>query len=724
MPHGLRPTSCWCLSVQPGKRRGTRTAAAKPPLGLSGEVTWLKGAGPAVAARLKGLGIERVLDLLLHLPLRYEDRRAVTPLSQLRTGDDALVRGRILASELRYGPRRSLRVVIEDDANPGGVGGGALLLRFFHFSEAQQQGMAAGRWLQAYGSVRAGPQGVEMVHPEYRLADSAAALETEAGWVAVYRLAAGLGQTRLRGLVARALELAISDPVFARPLPGMSGPSTLAALRLLHLPLAGIDANALLDAAHPARQCLIEEELLAHQLAMRQIRAQARKRHAPPIPDVERAAHRLQEHLPFALTGAQRRAIADVAQDLATDKPMLRLLQGDVGCGKTLVAVAAMLGCAEAGLQAVLMAPTELLAEQHARTLSRWMKPLNQPVGLLSGKLTPAQKKAALKAAADGDIRIWIGTHALFQTEVDFARLALVVVDEQHRFGVGQRLALRDKAAGDSAVAHQLIMSATPIPRTLAQTLYADLDVSIIDELPPGRTPVTTVAMSQKRREDVLMRVGEACREGRQAYWVCTLIEESDPLQAQAAEDTYAQLRDELPGLHIGLVHGRLKPAEKETQMRAFADGRTQVLVATTVIEVGVDVPNASIMVIDNAERLGLAQLHQLRGRVGRGAKLSQCVLMYRPPLSEAARSRLEVLRSTHDGFRIAEHDLALRGPGELLGRRQTGLVGLKIADPLRDAKLIPALQRRADEWLRREPALARQLIERWVGDSHRYAGV
>jgi len=718
------------LSVQPGKRRGVRATAAKPSLGLSGDVTWLKGAGPVVAAQLKGLGIERVVDLLLHLPLRYEDRRAVTPLSQLRAGDDALVRGRILASELRYGPRRSLRVVIEDDANPSGVGG-ALLLRFFHFSEAQQQGMAAGRWLQAYGSARAGTQGVEMVHPEYRLADSAAALETEAGWVAVYRLAAGLGQTRLRSLVARALRLAISDPVFARPLPGMSGPATLAALRLLHLPPAGIDANTLLDAAHPARQCLIEEELLAHQLAMRQTRAQARKRHAPPVPDVEGAAHRLQEHLPFALTGAQRRAIADVAQDLATDKPMLRLLQGDVGCGKTLVAVAAMLGCAEAGLQAVLMAPTELLAEQHARTLSRWMKPLDQPVGLLSGKLKSAQRKAALKAAVDGDIRIWIGTHALFQAEVDFARLALVVVDEQHRFGVGQRLALRDKAnkgtrkgAVDGAAAHQLIMSATPIPRTLAQTLYADLDISIIDELPPGRTPVTTVAMSQNRREDVLMRIGEVCREGRQAYWVCTLIEESDQLQAQAAEDTYAQLRDELPGLHIGLVHGRLKSAEKEAQMRAFAAGRTQVLVATTVIEVGVDVPNASIMVIDNAERLGLAQLHQLRGRVGRGAKLSQCVLMYRPPLLEAARSRLEVLRSTHDGFRIAEHDLALRGPGELLGRRQTGLVGLKIADPLRDARLIPVLQRRADEWLRREPALARQLIERWVGDSHRYVGV
>lgn len=718
---------CSCLSNPPGKRRGARSAAAKPPLGpslgLAGEVTWLKGAGPAVAAKLKGLGIERVVDLLLHLPLRYEDRRTVAPLSQLRAGDDALVRGRVVASELRYGRRRSLRVVIEDDAAGGSVGGAALLLRFFHFSEAQQQGLAQGRWLQAYGSVRAGAQGLEMVHPEYRVADSPEALDTGAGWMAVYPLAAGLGQARLRSLVARALELAVSDPAFARPLPGMAEPTTLAALRLLHLPPANVDATALLDAAHPVRQRLIEEELLAHQLAMRQTRAQARKRHAPPVPGVERAAHRLQEHLPFALTGAQRRAIADVAHDLAAGKPMLRLLQGDVGCGKTLVAVTAMLGCAQAGLQAVLMAPTELLAEQHSRTLGRWMEPLDQPVGLLSGKLKPAQKKAALKAASGGDIRIWIGTHALFQNDVDFARLALVVVDEQHRFGVGQRLALRDKAAGGGA-AHQLIMSATPIPRTLAQTLYADLDVSIIDELPPGRTPVTTVAMSQSRRDDVLTRIGEVCRVGRQAYWVCTLIEESDQLQAQAAEDTYAQLRDELPGLHIGLVHGRLKPAEKEAQMRAFAEGRTQVLVATTVIEVGVDVPNASIMVIDNAERLGLAQLHQLRGRVGRGAKLSQCVLMYRPPLSEAARSRLEVLRSTHDGFRIAEHDLALRGPGELLGRRQTGLVGLKIADPLRDAKLIPALQRRADEWLRREPALARQLIERWVGDSHRYAQV
>jgi ATP-dependent DNA helicase RecG len=435
------------------------------------------------------------------------------------------------------------------------------------------------------------------------------------------------------------------------------------------------------------------------------------------------ASAKLQEKLPFALTGAQRRVIGEIAHDLASGKPMLRLVQGDVGCGKTVVAATAMLGCAQAGLQSVLMAPTELLAEQHAHNLAGMLGAMGIRVGMLSGKMKKSERDEALRLAASGDIKAWIGTHAVFQSEVRFAKLGLVVVDEQHRFGVGQRLALRDKGPR-GVVPHQLIMSATPIPRTLAQTLYADLDVSIIDELPPGRTPVQTVALSNERRAEVLARIGEACQAGRQAYWVCTLIEESDQLQAQAAEETYRQLRAELPQLKVGLVHGRLKPQEKEAQMRAFQNGITQLLVATTVIEVGVDVPNASIMIIDNAERLGLAQLHQLRGRVGRGSTASQCVLMYQPPLGEGGKARLEVMRTTHDGFKIAQHDLELRGPGELLGRRQTGLVGLKIADPVRDAAQIPALQKLADQWLGKSPAEAKRLIARWVGDAEKYAQV
>lgn len=402
---------------------------------------------------------------------------------------------------------------------------------------------------------------------------------------------------------------------------------------------------------------------------------------------------------------------------------MLRLLQGDVGCGKTSVVAAVMLACAEAGLQAAMMVPTELLAEQHARTLRGIMAPFNQSVGLLSGKLAPAERKSALAAAATGATLIWVGTHALIQSDVSFACLALVVIDEQHRFGVGQRLALHDKARLGRAT-HQLIMSATPIPRSLAQTIYADLDISVIDEMPPGRRPVTTVAMSQSRRRDVLRRIGQVCQDGRQAYWVCTLVDESDQLEAQAAEETYAQLCGELPQLRIGLVHGRMKASEKDAQLQALVEGRIQVLVATTVIEVGVDVPNASIMVIDNAERLGLAQLHQLRGRVGRGSRISQCLLMYRPPLSSQARSRLGIIRHTHDGFKIAEHDLTLRGPGDLLGRRQTGIAEMRVADPLRDALLIPALQKRADQWLRREPDLTRRLISRWVGSGENYGSV
>ncbi len=701
------------MSKAPAFRGRTGT---KPPVTLATDVTYLKGGGPQAASALRTLGIERAGELLFHLPNRYEDRRRIVPLNELKPGEEALVRGKVVGADVRFGgPRRNLRVAIDD-------GAGGLLLRFFHFNEAQKQALAENRWVRAYGTVRAGANGLEMVHPEYRVADDPALLPPESRLTPVYPLTTGLTQTRLRGLIQQALEAAARDPEFNAPLPNLAGPETLEALRVLHEP-GGTDLGDLLLERHPAQLRLLREELLAHQLCMRLLRKRTLAQPGARIDNVQPASAMLQEKLPFALTGAQRRVISEIAQDLASGRPMLRLIQGDVGCGKTVVAAAAMLGCAQAGLQAVLMAPTELLAEQHAHNLAPLLGGMGVKLGVLTGRLKKAEKEEAQAQAVQGEVLAWVGTHALFQSEVRFARLGLVVVDEQHRFGVGQRLALRDKGPR-GVTPHQLIMSATPIPRTLAQTLYADLDVSVIDELPPGRTPVLTVALSNERRGEVLERIGEVCMGGRQAYWVCTLIEESEALQAQAAEETCRQLRAELPDLRVGLVHGRLKPAEKEAQMRAFQNGATQLLVATTVIEVGVDVPNASIMIIDNAERLGLAQLHQLRGRVGRGATASQCVLMYQPPLSEGARARLEVMRTTNDGFKIAEHDLQLRGPGELLGRRQTGLIGLKIADPVRDAAQIPALQKLADKWLAQTPQEAKRLIARWVGDVEKYAQV
>ncbi|MBI2383058.1 MAG: ATP-dependent DNA helicase RecG [Gammaproteobacteria bacterium] len=701
---------------------------ARPPLSLQSSVQYLRGAGPALAARVRALGLMQVQDLLFHLPLRYEDRRRFTPLAALADDGEALIRARVEHTEVRYTPRRNLRVALRDPGSGSGTGPGAggnhwLLLRFFYFNEAQAKAFAPGAWVRAYGPVRQGASGLEMIHPEYRLAADPAELVPEAALTPVYPAAAGVTQTRLRGLIQQALDLAAGDPAFGAALPGLPGPETLAALRLIHQPQGDADAARLLAGTHPAQQRLIREELLAHQLCMRVLRRQVRTRPAPALRGAAAAAKELEGALPFRYTGAQQRVLAEVARDLDGATPMLRLVQGDVGSGKTVVAAAAMLAAARAGQQSALMAPTELLAEQHALNLTRWLEPLGIATCLLTGSQKKAQRELAHKAIADGRAQVVIGTHAVFQESVRFARLALVVIDEQHRFGVQQRLALRDKGP-DGSSPHQLVMTATPIPRTLAQTIYADLDVSVIDELPPGRKPVTTVAVSNERRPEVLARIGAACAQGRQAYWVCTLIEESDQLEAQAAEETARQLRAELPQLNVGLVHGRLTPVEKDAQMQAFKNGQTQLLVATTVIEVGVDVPNASIMIVDNAERLGLAQLHQLRGRVGRGAVESQCVLMYQPPLSDAARHRLEVMRTTQDGFKIAQCDLELRGPGEILGRRQTGLIGLKMADPVRDSALIPPLQALADDWLQQHPPLAAALIRRWVGDVEKYGQV
>jgi len=695
--------------------------AAKPAAGARGATLdsptqFLKGAGPYMAGVLKGLGIETVQDLLFHLPLRYEDRRQAVPISQLKAGEECLVIGQVVATDVRFAGRRALRVALED-------GSDCLTLRFFHFNEAQRSALANGVWVRAYGAVRAGNGGFEMIHPEYKTAADRSALPTEARLTPIYPLTAGIGQAKLRNLIAAAFEIAGQERGLLIPLPGLPQPDTLAALRQIHLPEGNADSRALLAFTHPAQGRLVREELLSHQLCMRLLRRQVKTRPAPVLHDVAAAHQALQAVLPFHFTAAQRRVVGEMAKDLGTPRPMLRLVQGDVGSGKTVVAAVALVAAARAGYQAALMAPTELLAEQHAVNLAQWLAPLGLNVVFLAGKLKKSQKDAALAAIAAGQADVVVGTHAMFQQSVVFAKLALVVVDEQHRFGVGQRLALRDKGP-DGMSPHQLIMSATPIPRTLAQTLYADLDVSVIDELPPGRTPITTVALINEKRAEVIARIGAACRDGKQAYWVCTLIEDSDELEAEAAETIAQQLRIALPDLHIGLIHGRMKPQEKATQMAAFKQCATQLLVATTVIEVGVDVPNASIMVIENAERLGLAQLHQLRGRVGRGAVESQCVLLYQAPLGPNGRARLDTLRRSTDGFEIAQKDLELRGPGELLGRRQTGVIGLKLADPQRDAPLIPDLQKLADDWLDHRAELARLLIRRWVGDVEKYAQV
>ncbi|WP_428313501.1 ATP-dependent DNA helicase RecG [Hydrocarboniphaga sp.] len=700
--------------------RAAKTPAQKPVapdrVDLRTRLADWAAAGPQLAGVLRNLGLETIGDLLFHLPTRYQDRSHVTALADLTDGADALVRARVEIADVRYAGRRQLRVVIAD-------GDRGLLLRFFHFNASQQAAFVKGRWVQAYGAVRFGTQGPEMVHPEYRVADDTAAFQISDALTPIYPLTAGITQPRLRRLIEAALKLAATDVHLAAQLPGLPAPDSLPALRSLHAP-GGPDETALLvEGTHPAQQRLIREELLAHQLCMRLLRRQVRTRPAPQLADLNSSADALEAVLPFRFTQAQRRVIAEVGVDLAARRPMLRLVQGDVGSGKTVVAAAAMLAAARGGYQSALMAPTELLAEQHYANLSRWFAPLDIEVEYLAGKMKKSERERRLARVGSGAAPIVVGTHAVFQSSVAFDRLALVVVDEQHRFGVQQRLSLRDKGPKGTSP-HQMIMSATPIPRTLAQTLYADLDVSVIDELPPGRTPVATVVVNNNKRDDVLARIGEAARAGRQVYWVCTLIEESDELDAQAAETTAEQLRADLPDLRIGLVHGRLKSDEKDAQMHAFKNGETQLLVATTVIEVGVDVPNASIMVIENAERLGLAQLHQLRGRVGRGATASQCVLMYQVPLSNTAKSRLETMRSTTDGFKIAQADLELRGPGEILGRRQTGVIGLKIAEPVRDSALIPPLQQLADDWLERYPLDAQRLIARWVGDVEKYGQV
>jgi ATP-dependent DNA helicase RecG len=689
------------------------TAAAAQP------VTQLAGVGPALAATLQRLGLNTLQDLWFHLPLRYEDRTRITAIRDLRPGDTAQVEGRVEAIEKGFRYRPQLRIAIGDESQS------TLLLRFFHFNNAQVNQLAIGSRLRCFGEARHGANGLEMVHPQYRRLAETADAAVEERLTPVYPVTEGLSPARLGGIIERALTRLPADsaleliPAELRKVYKLS--SLRDALLYVHRPPPDADLAQLALGAHPAQRRLAFEELLAQHLSLKRLRSQVRKHAAPALHGGGALRKQFLADLTFTLTKAQTRVTADVVRDLAAPSPMLRLVQGDVGSGKTVVAALAALCAAEAGYQVALMAPTELLAEQHFRNFHKWMTPLGVEVVWLAGKLKGKARAAALaRIASDGAIAV--GTHALMQEGVTFARLGLVIIDEQHRFGVHQRLALRDKGRAADSIPHQLVLTATPIPRTLAMTAYADLDVSVIDELPPGRMPVTTVALANTRRADVVERIRAACAGGRQAYWVCTTIEESDALQAQAAEAAYAELGSALPDLCIGLVHGRLKPAQKQAVMDAFAAGEIALLVATTVIEVGVDVPNASLMVIENAERLGLAQLHQLRGRVGRGSLESGCVFLYQAPLSAMARQRLDVLRATNDGFQIAEKDLELRGPGEVLGTRQTGQLTLRIADLARDAHLLPAVQRAGVVLLRDHPQQAEQLVARWIGSAARYA--
>lgn len=700
-------------------------------------IATLAGVSASLAEKCAARGLFTLQDLWLLLPRGYEDRTALTPIRQLRPGVPAQVEAQVDAVEQGFRYRPMLRVAVSDASRA------TVVLRFFHFRKTQVAQFQVGARLRCFGTPRPGAHGLEMVHPSYRLLAADAEAELSQTLDAVYPAIDGIAPATLRRLIGLALaQLPTAEALELLPQALRQRddlPDLRESLTLLHRPPLGSDLAALQCGAHPAQRRLALEELLAHQLSLRRQRIALQRDAAYALTARGALVERLLRSLPFALTGAQTRVFAQIRQDLAQPRPMLRLVQGDVGSGKTVVAAMAALLAVEQGKQVALMAPTELLAEQHLQNLRQWLEPLRIQVAWLAGKVTGKARQTTLQAIAAGQVPVVVGTHALMQEGVAFADLALAIVDEQHRFGVHQRLALREKgASGGRRVPHQLVMTATPIPRTLAMTAYADLDVSAIDELPPGRTPVQTVVLGNERRADLIERIRAACAEGRQAYWVCTLIDEAEPqappapgkrifagrapIEAQAAQSAFEALSTALPELRIGLVHGRMKPAQKQHAMQAFKRAELDVLVATTVIEVGVDVPNASLMVIENAERLGLAQLHQLRGRVGRGRAQSSCVLLYQAPLSAMARQRLETMRGTNDGFVIAEKDLELRGPGELLGARQTGLASFRIADLARDADLLPQVRELAEELMRESPDIADRLIARWVGSAARYA--
>ena len=688
---------------------------------LEADLTTLKGVGPALSVTLQKLALHRVEDLLFLLPLRYEDRTQLVKIGSLVAGSRALVSGEVLLSETVYRGRRNLLVRISD-------GSGQLTLRFFHFSRQQQAQFQPGAHVSCFGEARRGASGFEMIHPEYRLLRKDQPAVMHDALTPIYPATEGVQQGRLRNLTDQALGLMQAEPP-AELLPAeitrkLGMPSLASAIRYLHRPPPDADVEVMAAGRHPCQQRLAFEELLAHFLSLRNLRALAETEDAPALTGGAPEVDRFLDRLPFELTAAQQRVVQELLDDLSRPHPMMRLIQGDVGSGKTVVAAIACMKAIACGVQTAIMAPTEILAEQHWRSFSAWFEPLGITPAWLSGSQRAAARRESLESIADGRASIAVGTHALFQEGVRFKRLALVIIDEQHRFGVHQRMALRDKGAAAGLQPHQLVMTATPIPRTLAMAAYADLDTSIIDELPPGRQPVATIAVPEARRGEVVERVRSVCASGQQAYWVCPLIEESDVLDYQAAEASYRMLTEALPELRVGLVHGRMKPAEKERGMQAFKDGVIQLLVATTVIEVGVDVPNASLMIIENAERMGLSQLHQLRGRVGRGAAQSHCVLLYKPPLGGIAKQRLAVLRETNDGFVVAQRDLELRGPGELLGARQTGLPDYRVANLVRDAELMPQVQIVAESLQKHSAATAAAIVRRWLGDADRYGKV
>ena len=691
-------------------------------------VETLNGVGPALASKLHKLGLFSLQDLLFHLPLRYIDRTQITPIGGIQPMTEVVIEGEVRASDVVFGRRRSLVCRVQDHS-------GVVTLRFFHFNRAQQERLKPGVKLRCFGEVRRGKSGLELYHPEYQYLDTANPAGLEDTLTPIYPATEGITQSRIRDLCGQALRhLDTHQIVELIPADINSGLeqqlsySLVAALRLLHNPPPGTALHLLAEGEHPAQQRLAAEELIAHNLSLLRLRQKVQLQQAPLLSEDKSARNKFLEQLPFELTAAQQRVAAEINRDISTAIPMLRLVQGDVGSGKTVVAALAAVQAIANGKQAALMAPTEILADQHRINFEQWLRPLGIRVAFLTGKVKGKAREVQLQAIAEGQVQMVIGTHALFQETVAFNDLGLSIIDEQHRFGVHQRLALRNKGFSpegpviNGPAPHQLIMTATPIPRTLAMSAYADLDCSVIDELPPGRTPVETVVLANLRRNDIIERVRAACTQGRQAYWVCTLIEESDVLEAQAAEVTASELQLMLPGLHIGLIHGRLKPREKLEIMDAFKSGDINLLVATTVIEVGVDVPNASLMIIENAERLGLSQLHQLRGRVGRGSQSSHCVLLYSPPISGNGSARLKIMRETNDGFKIAEKDLELRGPGEVLGTRQTGDMQLHIADLQRDAHMLPQIKHLAENLLLNHPNLVDGLIARWLGQSEQYA--
>lgn len=711
----------------------------------------LKGVGPKQLEKLQRLGLASVQDLLFHLPLRYQDKTRLSALQDLLAGQELLVQGDIVSQHLTRGPRSSLLVKIASED------GASLTLRFFHFHFRQAQQFTRGKTLRVFGEVRTGPNGYEMVHPSYQFIDPHAPPELDKTLTPTYPTTEGFGQASLLKLIQQALTLQQQYPL-EELLPqawldGIALPNLNEAIVTLHRPQPEDDLGAIKRFEHPAQQRLILEELISQQIGLQQLRQNEQQRHAPPLP-ASRMANALLASLPFSLTAAQQRVLEEIRHDLNRPHPMQRLVQGDVGSGKTVVAALAAIQAAEAGYQVAIMAPTELLAEQHRNAFEQWLQPLGVDTAWLSGKMKAAEKRYALAQVESGQAKVVIGTHALFQEAVNFERLGLVIIDEQHRFGVHQRLSLQQKGqkivlegnGADTPLArpvneqrsdlankelgemrptemhpHQLIMTATPIPRTLAMTAYGDLDLSIIDELPPGRKPIDTAVLNNSKRLDVMSHLYARCKTGVQAYWVCPLIEESELLHAQAAEVTANQFTQQWPDLRVGLIHGRLKAEQKNLVMDAFKRHELDLLVATTVIEVGVNVPNASLMIIENAERLGLAQLHQLRGRVGRGDKQSHCVLLYQPPLSETGKARLNIMRDTTDGFRIAEEDLRIRGPGEILGTRQTGGLQFRIADLRRDAHWIPLAQEWSAQLVESQDASLEKLQQRWIGDKIDY---